>query len=313
MARDKDVTLALLENLDLPFFSIGAPGATLLRKLVRLPRDLVWFHKVVRWFRPDVIATSNLTLHCPLVAKVVGVPVISFMDSENRGLVDALTLPLVTLKVIPEAYQKKLSGRQLRYRGNHELAYLHPKRFKPDVRVVVRLHIDRKRGYVVLRFVSWNAFHDVGVETTARETWIRFVRDLTNCKDVIITSEVNVPRELECYAYSLPPEQLHHVLAFADCYVGEGATTASEAVCLGTPAVYINPIRLGYINAEKRYGLLWQYDVLCAGNMDEVLNIACERSLKSRLEKNWKKFIEASDDVTGVMVGILERMKKELE
>ncbi len=73
-------------------------------------------------------------------------------------------------------------------------------------------------------------------------------------KDVVITSEGKIPEELAPFSYSLPPEQLHHVLAFADCYVGEGATTASEAVCLGTPAVYINPIRLGYIDEEKHYG-----------------------------------------------------------
>jgi len=310
-ARDKDVTLALLENLGLPYVNVGAPGKTRLEKLVQLPQDLLRFYNVIRQFQPDVLVTS-LSLHGTYGARLAHVPIVSFSDSEERGVVDAITLPLVSLRVIPKAYKKRLSGPQVSYRGNHELAYLHPARFSPDAGIVDQLNIDRKRGYVVVRLVSWKAFHDTGLETTARATWIRFVRGLSRYKDVVITSEANVPQELERYAYSLPPEQLHHVLAFADCYVGEGATTASEAVCLGTPAVYINPIRLGYIDEEERYGLLWQYDMLCDDNVGDVLNIACNRSLKSRLEGTWKKFIKASDDVSGVMVRILEKMEKGL-
>src|SRR5262249_42514576 len=55
---------------------------------------------------------------------------------------------------------------------------------------------------------------------------------------------------------TFPPEKVHHLLAFAQLYVGEGATMASEAAVLGTPAIYINTLTMGYVEDEQRYGLL---------------------------------------------------------
>jgi predicted glycosyltransferase len=40
--------------------------------------------------------------------------------------------------------------------------------------------------------------------------------------------------------------------------VSEGASTASEAACLGVPTVYLNPSQLGYLrDQERRYGLVY--------------------------------------------------------
>ena len=49
------------------------------------------------------------------------------------------------------------------------------------------------------------------------------------------------------------------MLAFAGLYVGEGATMASEAAVLGTPAVYVNTLTMGYVQDEERYGLLHHF------------------------------------------------------
>ena len=40
--------------------------------------------------------------------------------------------------------------------------------------------------------------------------------------------------------------------------LSEGASTASEAACLGVPTLYLNPSQLGYLrDQERRYGLVY--------------------------------------------------------
>jgi hypothetical protein len=76
---------------------------------------------------------------------------------------------------------------------------------------------------------------------------------------VFISSESELPADLEPYRIQIPIEQMHHVQAAAALFVGESATMASESVCLGTPAIYIDQVGRGYTDEEAREGLLWMF------------------------------------------------------
>ena len=55
-------------------------------------------------------------------------------------------------------------------------------------------------------------------------------------------------------------------MAFCKLYVGEGGSMAAEAAILGTPAVYCNPLRCGYLLAlERKYGLVHNADTWANG------------------------------------------------
>ncbi len=41
------------------------------------------------------------------------------------------------------------------------------------------------------------------------------------------------------------------LLAYATLFIGEGATMASECAVLGTPAIYVNSLQLGYLFKKK--------------------------------------------------------------
>ena len=73
---------------------------------------------------------------------------------------------------------------------------------------------------------------------------------------VFISSESELPADLEPYRIHIPIEQMHHVQAAAALFVGESATMASESVCLGTPAIYIDQVGRGYTDEEAREQLL---------------------------------------------------------
>jgi hypothetical protein len=110
--------------------------------------------------------------------------------------------------------------------------------------------------FAVVRIVSWEASHDVG--DTGFSDASAFVRRLAKRIRVVVTGERGVPEDLKPFALNMPPHRIHHLLAEADLYVGEGATMGAEAAILGTPAVFVHTARLGYMmELEDRWKLLW--------------------------------------------------------
>jgi predicted glycosyltransferase len=184
--------------------------------------------------------------------------VVVFYDTEIAKLTNAFAYPLADYVVTPDCYQAKVHGRHVRYAGYHELAYLHPKRFSPDLEVV------RAEGivppYSVVRFVSYEASHDIGTHGLSLEKKIELVRALAEHGRVLISSESPLPGALEPHRVRIAAHNMHHVLAFARMMVGESATMASECAVLGVPAVYISPLGRGYTDEqESRYGLVHNF------------------------------------------------------
>lgn len=122
------------------------------------------------------------------------------------------------------------------------------------------LGIEPDTRFAIVRFVKLDAFHDtqlVGGFTLDQKRTL--IQRLQAHMRVFISSESELPADLEPYRIHIPIEQMHHVQAAAALFVGESATMASESVCLGTPAIYIDQVGRGYTDEEAREGLLWMF------------------------------------------------------
>jgi predicted glycosyltransferase len=142
-----------------------------------------------------------------------------------------------------------------------ELAYLHPQYFDPDPAVLERYGIDASETYFVVRVAGWDAYHDVGYTGISPDGLDQLVAMLSEAGRVFISSEDELPPELAEYRLPTDPEDIHHVLYYADCYVGDSGTMSTEAAMLGTPAIRTNTM-VGeddeniFRELEDRYGLL---------------------------------------------------------
>ena len=120
--------------------------------------------------------------------------------------------------------------------------------------------IEPHTRFAIVRFVKWDAWHDtqlVGGFTLDQKRTL--IQRLQAHMRVFISSESELPADLEPYRIHIPIEQMHHVQAAAALFVGESATMASESVCLGTPAIYIDQVGRGYTDEEAREQLLWMF------------------------------------------------------
>ena len=306
-AKRKDVSEALLKAYDLPHIMFSESKNGLFKKLLQLPPELWRFAKIVKSFRPAFIL-SNLSIHSSWISYLFRITHIAFIDTEHRRILDYLTLPFADIKLTPRAYKRCLGANHFRYNGNHEVTYLHPKRFHPDAGIKKMLGLRENEKYVVVRFVGWQAFHDVGLHGLEVAKKLQLVRQLSQSRKVFITSETALPEIFADYVLKTPVERIHDVLAFADAYIGEGGTMASEAACLGTPAIYLNSLRLGYCEEEERYGLLQHFNVLDERAMAAALEATKSVEHKERSVLFWHDQI----DVTRFIVHFLNTFPRSL-
>ncbi|MCK4998525.1 MAG: DUF354 domain-containing protein, partial [Anaerohalosphaera sp.] len=200
--------------------------------------------------------------------------------------------------------------RQRRFKGVWPQSYLAPRFFTPDPDKLRQYDIDPDQPYIILRTVAWEAAHDVGHKGVDLQTLTEVVNGLSKFGRVIICSEKPLPAELAQFQNPVPVEDVHHLLAFATLYIGEGASMAAEAAVLGTPAIYCNPLPLGYVKAmADDYQL-----ITIADDFQHALIIADQQltdpDFHSQYQQRSQAFIDQSDDLTDFMLETIKQVVK---
>lgn len=184
-------------------------------------------------------------------------PHVIFEDTEVSKFSLKLCRLFSSCIITPENFLINLGDKQIRKPIYKELFYLHEKEFFPDKNKLIKCGIDAFHPYIVVRFVSWNASHDVGKGGISDKKKIEFVEKLVKLGNVYLSSEAELPHQLKAYELKIPFEDIHHVLYYATVVISEGASIASEAAILGTHAFYLNEIASGTTEEqEKKYQLL---------------------------------------------------------
>lgn len=303
-ARDKEVSLTLLDKYDIQYYNRGSGFPDLLGKASYLIKtDLDLFRKA-KSFKPDLFL-SFASPYAAHVAKLLDKPHISFTDTENAKLGILSFAPVTECIVTPKFFGRYFKSRHVRFDGFMELCYLHPDYFTPDNKVCKEIGISENEKFIFLRFVSWGANHDIGQSGIADNEKIILVRELSKKARVFISSEGDMPDELSEYKIHISPEKIHHVLASASLYIGEGATMASECAMLGTPALYTNTLSAGTISQQEKCGLLFHFrnsDNL----LKKALDIINDQSARETAQKRRIEMLADKIDVTAFMVWFVE-------
>lgn len=253
--RDKECELELLEAEHFPYKNFGKHYKSLFGKiwgLLKFDVEMLW---TALRFKPDLFI-SHGSIYAAHIAFLMGKKHLSLEDSGNMEQI-ALYRPFTEIILTPEVLKEQLGPKQIRYNGYHEIAYLHPDYFTPNIEAYHWLGLQEGEKYGIVRLISWKATHDVGHKGLTNEDKIKLVQKLSMKMKVFITSEANLPPELEPYKIKIAPEKLHDALYYASIVVSEGTTIASEAGVLGTPAIYINSIARSYVQDQEKYGLVF--------------------------------------------------------
>ncbi len=310
VAREKDVTTALLDRLGFSYETVGRSGKKSLfgmgSELLR--RDLV-LARVARQFKPDMIVTRNPA--GAQTGRALGIPAIfDTDDGKAAGIHFWSAAPFAHVITTPDCSDEDYGKRHVKYPGYKQTAYLHPNHFTPDRSVLSALGVSEGERYFIVRFVAMVASHDLGeggLPLAAKRTLIDKLRAKGR---VFLSSEDTLPDELAAMKFPLPPDKLHDALAFADLLVGDSQTVAAEAAVLGTPSLRVSSWtgRLAYLTElEKRYGLTFAYHPdRAAALMAHVDRWLSEPSLRSSLAPQHRQLLADKVDVAEWFIDYLE-------
>jgi predicted glycosyltransferase len=314
LAWDKDVTLYLLNAYGFKYELMGESYKSLVGKLYDMFKSDLKVFKVANRFRPNIYVHGEPYL--AHVSKVFGKSHIDFCDTDHAKLVHLTTFPFSDAVVTPACFKKKINPKKhITFDGYSELAYLHPMYFKPDQSVLDDFGMSKENRYIILRFVAWSGSHDIGQQGfTDKE---KFVRELKDYARILITSEQKLSKDLEKYRITIPPEKMHDLLYYATMYIGEGATMASEAAVLGTPAIYINTLRLGYLDElEEKYGLVYNFSDKKTAQEQAIrkaIELLEDKDVKNKWLRKREIMLREKTDVTKFLTDFIEYYPKTLK
>lgn len=308
VSRDKEVTLNLLNSYKIPYISRGTGAKGIIGKFLYLFKGNFIIYKTAKKFKPDIML-SFASPYAAQVSFLLRIPHISFTDTEHAKLGN-LAFSLFTETIItPECFPKSFRNNHIKFNGYMELTYLHPKYFKPDITIYEDLGIDKNQRYIIIRFVSWEASHDIGKDKLDHNSKIKLVKRLAEKYKVFISSESKLPIEIQKYAIHIDPIKMHDALNYSSLFIGEGATMASECAMLGVPSIYVNSLECATCNEqEKKYGLLYNYRNI-NGVIDKAINILTNVDKKSYIT-NKNNMINDKIDVTNFMVQFIDKYPK---
>lgn len=264
LIKKKDLLEDLLKNAGISYHNILVEGRKdskvgILIGLIKRSYRLLFF---CLKNRPDIL--TGTSVENSWIGRLLGIPVVNTNedDAEVVPLYAKLSYPLANVILSPSVCENgKWEKKSLKYESYHELAYLHPNHFVADKNIVEK-YFPVEQPYFLIRFAKLTAHHDAGIKGINAEIAERLIAILKPYGRVYITSERQLEPQFECYRIKINPLDMHHVLAYAQLYIGDSQTMAAEAGVLGIPFIRFNDFvgRIGYLreledNYQLGYGL----------------------------------------------------------
>lgn len=270
--------MQLLDLYHIPYIYLGEKKDNILLKALEQLKYNIKLLRIARREGCSIAIGTSITLahvgalsHMSIFRKPISVILLDDDDDEVEPLYAKYGHPFADVVLSPKD-TPRITSKVIYYPAYHELAYLHPNRFTPDISVLedagIKYDVDGKGNvvavepYFVLRFNAFKAHHDVGVVGLTIENKRRMVELLSNHGKVFITTERNIDDEFLPYQLKVSQDKVHSLLYYATMFVGDSQTMTSEAAVLGTPSIRCNTFvgRIHYLEEEgHRYNITYGF------------------------------------------------------
>jgi predicted glycosyltransferase len=306
-ARDRSIIHYLLRNYNIPFYSRGKGKNGILGKLLYIfIADIKLFNQASK-FKPDIYM-SFASPYAAHVSWLLGKPHIVIDDTEHARFGHIFYKSFSTVFLNPKCFHRDFGPNQIRFNSFTELFYLHSKYFLPDKTILSLLKLNQGEKYVLLRFVSWEAHHDIGhygLDIETRKLVVNLL--IEKGFNIFISSESDkINPDFEPYLINIPPERMHDVLSYCELFVSESGTMASESAILGTPVVYVNSLPLmGYLEEEQKAGMLFAFQS-SEGVIEKIKELLSLPNLRESFQLLNQKMLIDKIDVVAFLVWFVE-------
>lgn len=299
-ARYKEFTIDLLNAYKIKHTVLTRKGQGLIGLIKELIKQQFKISKIIRENQLDLMLQISGIFNAP-VGRYYKIPTLAFSDTENDKWGNKLSFSLSRHVIMPTCFDHAIGGswkKQIHYPGYHELAYLAPryltKKIEPEDKFLVR-------------FVGWQAGHDIGEKGLSIDQKIEIINILKKHGSVHISSEAPLPDEIAEFACKIHPSEIHDFMVSCKMIVGESATMASEAACMGIPAIFISNTGRGYTTEQdKKYGLIKHYQLRQWNEIVRTMKEWASQDLRNEWQERRRNMLKDKIDVTAWMVDLVE-------
>jgi len=300
-STNKDISLNLLNSLSLDYEYTGKFRKRTILKFIDLIKIDYNLYKYCAKFKPDMIVGFG-SIGAAHASFLLRSPCILFDDDEYSYKFYKM---FIKAMCTTHTFKFDLGKKHIKFNGYKELAYLHPNQFKPNYEVLDEIGLKEDDDFIIMRFVGWNAYHDTDKSGLTAQNKIEYVEKLSSYARVFISSENELPPELEKYKLRVSPEKVHDLLYFAKLLVGDTQTMTTEAAVLGTPAVRCNSFvgknDMGnFIELESKYGLIFNYSDQTQA-LDKAIELIKDPCLNDEWALKRECLLKDKIDVTAFM------------
>ena len=270
--------MQLLDLYHIPYIYLGEKKDNILLKAFEQLKYNIMLLRIARREGCSIAIGTSITLahvgalsHLSIFRKPISAILLDDDDDEVEPLYAKYAHPFADVVLSPKG-TPRVTTKVIYYPAYHELAYLYPNRFTPDISVLddagIKYELDKKGNvvvvepYFVMRFNAFKAHHDVGVVGLTIENKRRMVEMLSKHGKVFITTERNIDDEFLPYQLKVSQDKVHSLLYYATMFVGDSQTMTSEAAVLGTPSIRCNTFvgRIHYLEEEEhRYNITYGF------------------------------------------------------
>lgn len=320
VAREKDITTELLDLHNIEYEVTSKAKSNKIVNAINILVHLETSYKLLKIadeFEPDILISRG-PIAMSHISKLYDVPLIGFMDSDIDSKLLKFLVQNMDVVFTPTNFKQRYRNKNhIKLPTLKELAYLHPNQFSPEKNSLRNFDIELDEKYSVVRFVNWEAWHDVEKKGFSLDQKIDLVKNLDNHSNVYISAEGDLPTELENYALNIPSDEIHNVLYHADLFIGDSQTMATEAAVLGVPAIRHNLFvgkndMSNFIELEKEYGLLFNFK-----DPEEAAQKSLELIKRDNVKEEWHKkrdkLLNDKIDLSAFFIWFIENYPKSLD
>lgn len=260
LASDKDNTFDLLNRYQIPFIRLSyTTGRNFFHKAFLFFSVTFKIFRACQNYSVDLILDRALPVTA-IAAFFLNLPHYIFDDTEITPVAWKINKILAKKIITPEFFLLDLGKKHIKINTYKELFYLHPDYFIPNRNKIKFLKLKNDEKYSVVRFVSWDATHDLGHSGLTNQEKLILIKYLEQFGKVFISSEKRLSSEFEKFRLDIPLEDIHHVLYYATIFIGEGGTMNSEASILGTHTINLCEMILGsHEELSNKYKLMYSF------------------------------------------------------
>ncbi len=308
LARDKDNTFKLLNAFEIEYKVLGKHYKSLFGKLFGMVSQFLKLTYYGKKYKIDLLMDAGPFILAP-VSFVLHKPYLVVNNTDVNFLLD-YTKIFGTYYLNNSSFTRDMGEKQILCNSINELAFLHPKYFKPNPRVLENLGVTKDERFILLRFVRWKSVDDLGFDGYSVDEIRDMAEKFAKYGKVFISSEYELPSDLEKLQIEKNSKirfgQMQDIEYYATLFFGESGAMASECAMLGTPAIFVSPKKLGFTEElDKKYGLIYDFKSK-DGALEKAFQLLQNDNLKREWSKKRDKLLQDKINYTDFLVWYIE-------